>query len=216
MASTAAVAPGADRATSVDRELSGAGRESPLADPGAWAVTAFATTSFMLGLYNTGEIGSASLPIVFPVAFFFGGLVQILVALLEVGRGNTFGAVLFGTYGPFWVILAAIETWFAKMVHPASAVGAGVGLFLAMFAVVTFYFFLASLKTDAVLIVVIGLIFVGLVLLAIGNSGGHEGLIKAGGWVTIAFAVLAWYHAAADIVNFTFGRQLLPVGHIKK
>jgi len=185
-----------------------------LADPGPWAVTAFATTSFMLGLYNTGLLGAASLPVVFPVAFFFGGLVQIVVAALEVGRGNMFGAVVFGTYGPFWVIYAAIETWFGKLVQPASALDAGVALFLAMFAVVTFYFVLASLRTDAVLVAVFALIFVGLVLLAIGAQSGTEVWTKAGGWVTIAFAVLAWYHAAADLVNFTFRRAVVPVGHI--
>jgi succinate-acetate transporter protein len=202
------------RTDATDRAVSGP-PASPLGDPGAWAVTAFATTSFMLGLYNTHLIGSASLPIIFPVAFFFGGLIQILVGLLEIGRGNVFGAVVFGTYGPFWVIYGAIQTWFAKMVPPDS-VNAGVALFLAMFAVVTFYFFLASLKTDAVLIGVFALIFAGLVLLAIGAQSGNLNWTKAGGWVTIAFAVLAWYHAAADIVNFTFGRQLIPVGRIAK
>lgn len=30
-----------------------------LADPGAWAVTAFATTSFMLGMYNANLINAA-------------------------------------------------------------------------------------------------------------------------------------------------------------
>jgi succinate-acetate transporter protein len=187
---------------------------SPLADPGPWAVTAFATTSFMLGLYNSGLLGEASLPIVLPVAFFFGGLIQILVAILEVGRGNVFGAVVFGTYGPFWVIFAGIETWFAKMVHPASAVGTGVAAFLAMFAIVTFYFVLASLRTDRVLVAVFALIFIGLVFLAIGAESGTTGWTKAGGWVTLAFAVLAWYHAAADMVNFTFKRAVLPVGRI--
>jgi hypothetical protein len=188
----------------------------PLADPGAWAVTAFATTSFMLGLYDTHLIGSGSLPIVFPVAFFYGGLIQIIVGILEVGRGNVFGAVVFGTYGPFWVIYGAIETWFAKMAAPASSVTAGVALFLAMFAVVTFYFFLASLKTDRVLIAVFALIFIGLVLLAIGAQSGSVTWTKAGGWVVLVFAVLAWYHAAADIINFTFGRQVLTVGKIAK
>ncbi|HEY1775468.1 MAG TPA: acetate uptake transporter [Solirubrobacteraceae bacterium] len=191
-----------------------AARPSPLADPAPWAVTAFATTSFMLGWYNTGEIGHASLPIVFPVAFFFGGLIQILVGILEVGRGNLFGAVVFGTYGPFWVIFGAIETWFAPQVHPAAAANQGLALFLAMFAVVSFYFWIASFRTDAVLIVVIGLIWIGLGLLAWGFSGGHTSLIKAGGWVTVAFAILAWYHAAADMINFTFKRTLLPVGHL--
>jgi len=189
------------------------GPKGPLADPGAWAVTAFATTSFMLGLYNTHLIGSGSLPIVFPVAFFYGGLIQIIVGILEIGRGNVFGAVVFGSYGPFWVIYAAISTWFAKMATPGS-VSAGVALFLAMFAVVTFYFLLASLRTDAVLVAVFALIFIGLVLLAIGAKTGTLEWTKAGGWVTIVFAVLAWYHAAADMINFTFRRRVLPVGKI--
>jgi succinate-acetate transporter protein len=198
---------------SVDGRSTWAGTQA-LADPGPWAVTAFVTTSFILGWYNAGEISGASLPLVFPVAFFFGGLVQIIVACFEVGRGDLFGAVVFGTYGPFWVIFAAIETWFAPKVHSAAAADKGVALFLAMFAVVSFYFWIASFRTDAVLVVVIGLIWIGLGLLAWGFSGGHTSLIKAGGWVTVAFAILAWYHAAADMVNFTFKRPMLPLGRI--
>jgi hypothetical protein len=30
-----------------------------------------------------------------------------------------------------------------------------------------------------------------------------------------AFAVLAWHHAAADLIGFTFGRPALPVGKLK-
>ena len=35
-----------------------------MADPAAWAVTAFATTSFMLGMYQTGLLNAAGTPIV--------------------------------------------------------------------------------------------------------------------------------------------------------
>lgn len=210
MAATSSPAP---VTPTIDSDLAGAS-SGPLADPGAWAVTAFATTSFMLGLYNTHLIGQGSLPIVFPVAFFFGGMIQILVGILEVGRGNVFGAVVFGTYGPFWVIYAAIQTWFAKMASPASSVDAGVALFLAMFAVLTFFFLLASLRTDRVLVAIFALIFLALILLAIGAQSGAIGWTKIGGWVVIIFAVLAWYHAAADIINFTFGRRVLSVGKI--
>ncbi|MCD2197339.1 acetate uptake transporter [Actinomycetospora endophytica] len=181
------------------------------ADPGAWAVTAFATTSFMLGMYNTGLIDKAGAAIVIPVAFFFGGLIQIIVAILEIQRGNLFGAAVFGTYGPFWVIFAAIQTLFASTV-PAATLSSGLCLFLAMFAVITAYLFVASLRTDAVLAVILALIFIGLVLLAIGEGTGSGAATLAGGWVTLAFAVLAWYHAASDIVAGTFGRRLLPVG----
>jgi len=50
--------------------------------------------------------------------------------------------------------------------------------------VVTLYLAVASLRTDLVLTVIIWLIF----------------------------AVLAWYHAAGDIIESTFGRKVLPFG----
>lgn len=188
---------------------------STLADPGAWAVTAFATTSFMLGMYNTHILSPAGVAIVFPVAFFFGGLIQIIVAILEIGRGNVFGAVVFGTYGPFWVIYGAIGTWYGSKI-PAASVDSALALFLSMFAVLTFYFFIASFRTDMVLVAIFALIFIGLVLLAIGNGEPSVPMTKAGGWVTLAFAVIAWYHAASDVISFTFGRRVLPVGSLRR
>lgn len=187
---------------------------SPMADPGAWAVTAFGTTSFMLGIYNTGLLGAGSEGIVIPAAFFFGGLVQIIVAILEIQRGNLFGAAVFGTYGPFWVIYAAIQTLFAGNV-PQADLSSALSLFLAMFAVITVYLFIASLRTDKVLTAILALIFIGLVLLSIAEGTGSEVFKVAGGWVTLAFAVLAWYHAASDIIAATFERRVLPVGPVR-
>lgn len=181
-----------------------------MANPGAWAVTAFATTSFMLGMYNTHLLNPAGAGIVIPVAFFFGGLIQIIVAIMEISRGNLFGAVVFGSYGPFWVIYAALVSLYATSI-PAAQITSAISLFLAMWAVLSFIFFIASLRTDLVLVAIIGLIFIGLVLLSIGAGTGQSSLTEAGGWVTLAFAVLAWYHAAGDIIAATFGRTVLPV-----
>jgi hypothetical protein len=84
-----------------------------------------------------------------------------------------------------------------------------------MFAVLTFYFFIASLRMDMVL--------VGgfpAHLCRTRPSGGRRRRAVASGdqgpWgVTLAFAVLAWYHAASDVVGFTFGRRVLSVGSLK-
>ena len=58
----------------------GAAQQAPapagIANPAPWAVTAFATTSFMLGMYQTHLLDNAGISIVLPAAFFFGGLVQ--------------------------------------------------------------------------------------------------------------------------------------------
>ncbi len=192
---------------------SGAGG-SGMADPGAWAVTAFATTSFMLGMYNAHLLNLGGVTIVIPVALFFGGLIQIIVGILEVLRGNLFGAVVFGTYGPFWVIYGVLLTLYASAIPP-TAINSAVALFEAMFAVITFYFVIASLRTDMVLVAIFALIFIGLVLLAIGSGAANVHLTEAGGWVTLAFAVLAWYHAAGDVIAYTFGRRVLPVGPLR-
>lgn len=181
------------------------------ADPAHWAVTAFATTSFMLGFVNAHLINPSALGIVIPATLIFGGLVQFVVAILEVSRGSTFGSVVFGTYGPFWIMYGLYVIFFAKSVTDG---GSAAALFLAMFAVITFYLFIASLKTDAILVIIFFLIDVALILLAIGAAGGYNSITEIGGWVTMIFAVLAWYHAAAGLIASTWGREVLPVGRI--
>lgn len=182
-----------------------------MANPAPWAVTAFATTSFMIGMYQTHLLNNAGIAIVLPAAFFFGGLVQIIVAIMEFTRGNLFAGAVFGTYGPFWVILGAFNTLYAAGVPPV-ALNDATSLFLAVFAVISFYLAIASLRTDLVLTVIIWLIFVGLVVLSIGAGANNVHITEAGGWIVLVFAVLAWYHAAGDIIESTFGRKVLPFG----
>lgn len=195
----------------------GAAQQAPptvpagIANPAPWAVTAFATTSFMLGMYQTHLLNNAGIPIVLPAAFFFGGLVQIIVAIMEFQRGNLFSGAVFGTYGPFWVIVGAFDTIYASSVPPVQANDAN-SLLLAVFAVITFYLAIASLRTDLVLTAIIWLIFIGLVVLSVGAGANNIDITEAGGWIVLLFAVLAWYHAAGDIIESTFGRKVLPFG----
>jgi uncharacterized protein len=60
--------------------------------------------------------------------------------------------------------------------------------------------------------VIIWLIFVGLVVLSVGAGANKVDITEGGGWIVLVFAVLAWYHAAGDIIESTFGRKLLPFG----
>jgi succinate-acetate transporter protein len=192
--------------------------EIKLGNPGPWAVLAFSTTSFMLGVVNAGLLNGAGMPVVLDVALIFGGIMQIIVAVLEFWNGNTFTNAVFGVFGSFWLCFAAFELWFAPMIaktNPA-AIGPAVVLFLGVFAVLTFIFFLASLKTDTVLIIVFALVFIVLVLLACSTATGNASLGVLAGWLTIIFAILGWYHAAAGLIASTWGKDILPLGPIKK
>jgi succinate-acetate transporter protein len=95
---------------------------------------------------------------------------------------------------------------------PAAQLASSLSLFLAVFAVVSFYLAIASLRTDLVLAVILWLIVVGLVLLSVGAGARLGNVTKAGGWVVLVFAVLAWYHAAGDVIAATFGHKVPPVG----
>jgi len=185
------------------------------ADPGHWAVTAFSATSLMLGIINAHLINATAIGIIIPTAFIFGGLVQVIVAIIEVARGSTFGAVAFGTYGPFWIIVGLYLQFYAKTVAPAST-GTAFALFLWMFAIISLYLFIASLRTDVVLAIILALLVITFVLLALGNGLNSTSLTEAGGYTTIIFAILGFYHAASGTITSTWGRVLLPVGPLTR
>ena len=48
-----------------------------------------------------------------------------------------------------------------------------------------------------------------------GEANGTESIVKAGGWIGIATAVVAWYASFASVTNKTFGRIVMPVRELK-
>ena len=71
--------------------------------------------------------------------------------------------------------------------------------------------FVASLRTTAAIALVLLLLTITFLLLGIGNSGGHEGMVEVGGWAGLLTAAAAWYASMAGVVNSTFGRTVMPV-----
>jgi uncharacterized protein len=180
------------------------------ADPGPLGLAAFALTTFILSMFNSGLVSSAGEPVVLGVALAYGGLAQLLAGMWEFRTGNTFGAVAFTSFGGFWLSFWAFVTFFAGDI-PAEHVGAAVGLYLIAWAIFTTYMFVASLRTTVAIAVVFFLLAITFILLGIGNANESDGLIEAGGWFGLATAAAAWYASFAAVTNSTFGRTVLPV-----
>jgi succinate-acetate transporter protein len=183
---------------------------SPIADPGPLGLAAFALTTFVLSMFNSGLVGSGGEPIVFGLALAYGGLAQLLAGMWEFRTGNTFGAVAFTSYGAFWISFWAFVQFFEKDVPKADASHA-VGLFLIAWGIFTAYMLIASLRTTGAVALVFALLTVTFLLLGIGNAGAHTGIVKAGGWFGLATAAAAWYASFAAVTNSTFGRTVMPV-----
>jgi succinate-acetate transporter protein len=181
-----------------------------VADPAPLGLAGFAMTTFVLSMFNANLVSASGEPVVFGLAFAYGGLAQLLAGMWEFRNGNTFGALAFSSFGAFWLSLFVFEVFFAGSI-PAADLGHASGLYLWAWAIFTTYMFVASLRTTAAVALVFLLLAITFVLLAIGASGAHETVTHWGGYIGLATAAAAWYASFAVVTNSTFGRIVLPV-----
>jgi uncharacterized protein len=200
--------------TVADRALAPAGW---IADPGPLGLAGFALTTFVLSVFNTGMIKTGA-GVVLGLALAYGGIAQFAAGMWEFVKGNTFGAVAFGSFGAFW-----ISFWWLLNHLPADAKGNdlahGIGVYLLAWAIFTGYMFVASLRTTGAVAAVFLFLTATFLFLAIGAfamstadvaGANYSGLYKFGGWLGLITALLAWYASFAAVTNSTFKRVVLP------
>src|SRR3954465_5329684 len=188
------------------------------ADPGPLGLAGFAMTTFVLSMFNADLVNKAGEPVVLGLALAYGGIAQFAAGMWEFRTGNTFGAVAFSSFGAFWVSLWFFEQFLAKEL-PAKDLGVAghaVGLYLIAWGIFSTYMFVASLRTTAAVSLVFFLLAITFFLLGFGNRGANADVIKLGGYVGLATAIVAWYASFAVVTNSTFGRTVLPVVPLKR
>ena len=187
-----------------------------VADPGPLGLAAFALTTFVLSFFNAELAPKSGELIVFPLALAYGGIAQFAAGMWEFRTGNTFGAVAFTSFGAFWVSLWFFNQFLAEGIKDPGVVGHAVGLYLIAWGIFTTYMFVASLRTTAAVSLVFFLLAITFFLLGFGNRGANADVIKLGGYVGLATAIVAWYASFAVVTNSTFGRTVLPVVPLKR
>jgi hypothetical protein len=180
---------------------------APAADPAPLGLAAFALTTFLLSVKNAGWTDGGDAWLGF--AFAFGGLAQLLAGMWEFRNGNVFGATAFSTYGAFWIGLGL----YGLLAEGASAnPNNDLGWILLGFAMLNLFLMLWSTRVT----IAVFLVFLALqateVVLAVGFFTDSQRVIEAGGMVGVGTAAIAWYAAAAGLLNGMAGRRLLPVG----
>lgn len=178
-----------------------------LANPAPLGLTGFALTTWMLSMVNAGWYSADGVPLVLATAFAYGGTAQFAAGLLEFPRGNTFGFVAFCSYGAFWWAFAMFVAFFAAKVPPSF-----VAWWLFMWGVFTFYMWLASLTASRATQAIFLVLWITFLLLAVGDWTAIVAIKAAGGYAGLVTAVLALYLAAAEVINETHKRIVLPVG----
>ncbi len=180
------------------------------ANPAPLGLVAFGLTTVVLSLVNAGIIPADAEPVVFPLAFAFGGLGQIITGAMEFRNGNTFGTVAFTSYGLFWWWFAFLNWAIAAKIQPAPS-AVGVGVTLLMWGVFTLYMWISTFRSNMGLWLVFLTLWITFFLLAGGALGvGTKGI---GGLVGLVCGLLAMYVSFAEVTNSAFGRAVLPLGN---
>ncbi|MFN8081624.1 MAG: acetate uptake transporter [Kineosporiaceae bacterium] len=188
-----------------------------VADPGPLGLACFALTTFVLSCFNAGLFPATVKPVVFGLALFYGGAVQVLAGLVEYVKGNTFGGTAFCSYGAFWMAFWYLSTHLSLMEKAQKGdIGRGVGLFLLGWTIFTAYMFVTSFRTSGALVITFAFLTAAFIALTIGDLNEMAGATKLGGWLGIITAFLAWYASFAGVMNATAGRVVLPVMPMKK
>ena len=75
---------------------------SKFSNPAPLGLAGFALTTWLLSMINAGWFGGESMGMVLACALAYGGTAQAIAGVMELPRGNSFGATAFLSYGAFW------------------------------------------------------------------------------------------------------------------
>lgn len=173
-----------------------------VANPASLGLFSFASTTFMLSLYNLQTRNITHPNVVVGMAIFCGGLAQLLAGMWEFPGGNVFGATAFTSYGAFWMSYAIIllpgSGVLAAFEDPAELHSA-LGIYLITWFIVTFLLFIVALKKTVPMAILFACLAVTFLLLAIGEFSSEVILSKAGGGLGLITAFVAYYIGFRDL-----------------
>jgi uncharacterized protein len=187
-------------------------QKTAFANPAPLGLIAFGLTTVILSLINAGVLPKGGEPVVLPLAFAFGGLVQLIAGLMEFRTGNTFGTVAFLSYGAFWWWFAFLVLLGGHGVLDLSQAGSTIAVTLIGWGVFTLYMWIATFRLAKALWWVFLTLWITFFLLGFGDLLGVPVLSRAGGWMGVVCGLLAMYTSFALVTNTTFGKTVLPLG----
>lgn len=178
-----------------------------LSNPAPLGLAGFAFTTWMLSMINAGWFSADGMGDVLALAFAYGGTAQIIAGVLEFPRGNTFGTTAFVSYGAFWWSFALFVAFFSSKVPEGF-----LGWYLFVWGVFTFYMWVGALRISKAVQFVFLALWITYLLLAIGEWSHVTMITRLGGYTGLITALVAFYASAAEVINDTYGRKVLPTG----
>jgi len=182
------------------------------ANPAPLGLMAFGMTTVLLNLHNAGVYPLGTM--ILAMGIFYGGIAQVIVAIMEFKKNNTFGMTAFGSFGLFWFTLVFL------LIMPAMGWGnapetAAMVSYLIMWGIFTGVMFIGTLKLNRATQVVFASLTILFFLLALGNATGSVVVTRIAGIEGIFCGLSAIYAALAQVLNSVYGKTVAPLGQVK-
>lgn len=187
-------------------------RETPtrkFANTSALGLFLLSLTTWVLGLCLVNARGVMA-PLILVGLLVFAGVGLVLVGMWEVAVENTFGYVVFGSYGVFFLSLASIfmdETFHIQSAYmeldPTGAMlNNAIGLYLSGWVILTTLLVMCTLRSTFPLFIT----FVGLdvlfMLLTAGYMSGSASVMKGAGAVALFVGIMGFYNSFAGVATY--------------
>jgi uncharacterized protein len=184
-----------------------------LGDPMALGLPCFIAGSVSLGLALVGVVPAAAVGAALPIILTATSIGLFMATIWAASLGQTAVASVFGIFAGFWLSYAVLvigltHSWFG--IAPTS-IQATQELFLVAWLVVMVMLTLATLRLPMAYTAVFSLVDVALLLVFLGVNEASGGILKAGGYVALAFAAIGVYLYFSTASVATGGRPL-PLG----
>ncbi|WP_439185728.1 acetate uptake transporter [Carboxylicivirga taeanensis] len=177
-------------------------------NPAPLGLTGFGLTTMLLNLHNAGLFGLDTM--IMGMGIMMGGLIQILVGMLEWKKNNMFGMMAFSSYGAFWISLVFI--WiFPKMGLGEAPSPIAMGYYLTVWGIFTFGLWIATLKMSKTMVWLFGTVVVLFALLALANFTGSHLIHTIAGIEGVICGASALYIAIGTLLVDVYGKQILPM-----
>lgn len=145
---------------------------------------------------------------------------------MEFRVGNTFGTTVHCSYGAFWLAFAMflVPSLGIKEAYAGDdrAFSFAVGIFLILWCFLTLLFFIAALRTNIAILVVLGLLVLAFLFLSIAQfiSTSHTTAAirvnRAGGVFAVLCAFSAFYAGGAGIMTEATTWVRFPLGEFTR
>ncbi|KIM38766.1 hypothetical protein M413DRAFT_241636 [Hebeloma cylindrosporum] len=177
---------------------------SRIANPGPAGIFSFASTTFILSMYNVNTRGIHAPNVVVGMAVFTGGLLQFMAGMWEFPRGNTFGATALSSYGAFWMSYATIlipSSGILSAYTDPQELENAIGIYLITWFMVTVMLIIPVIRRNVAFVLLLSALALAFLLLACASFSGKTSLTKAGGAVGIITAMIAYYIGVSELLE---------------